>query len=54
MPEDFIWDKDRNARLHELKQRIAGRMGRVEMDAGGDRDVCGTKPAIKRKGGRII
>ena len=45
--KDFSWDKDRNAKLRELKQRIAGRTGRAGMDAGGDRDV---KPTKKRKG----
>lgn len=48
--KDFSWDKDRNAKLRELKQRIAGRTGRAGMDAFGDRDVGGSKPAKKRKG----
>ena len=48
--KDFSWDKDRNVKLRELKQRIAGRTGRAGMDAGDDGDVGGAKPPKKRKG----
>ena len=50
---DFSWDKDRNAKLRDLKMRIAERTG---IDASGDRgggvdgQTRGAKPAKKRKG----